>query len=139
MVGHRCLKSVHSCYKNIPQNAENCLLQFAVKWYCNAVKRDLEEVAKCVLAHSNPVTQTSFLLRDWLNKANLGVLFYGIFGLVRYLSAVRIFYFGQAFLCLVFLFLQKAECSVHSFGYSRLCGLEHMRINIQSRSRIAMS
>lgn len=34
---------------------------------------------------------------------------------------------------------KKAERSVHRLSHSRLCGLEHMSIDVQCRSRIAMS
>ena len=34
---------------------------------------------------------------------------------------------------------KKTERSVHRLSHSRLCGLEHMSIDVQSRSRIAMS
>ena len=34
---------------------------------------------------------------------------------------------------------KKAERSVHRLSHSRLCGLEHMSIDVQSRSRITMS
>ena len=34
---------------------------------------------------------------------------------------------------------KKAERPVHRLSHSRLCGLEHMSIDVQSRSRIAMS
>lgn len=33
---------------------------------------------------------------------------------------------------------KKAERSIHRLSHSRLCGLEHMSIDVQSRSRIAM-
>ena len=33
---------------------------------------------------------------------------------------------------------KKTERSVHRLSHSRLCGLEHMSIDVQSRSRIAM-
>ena len=34
---------------------------------------------------------------------------------------------------------KKTERSIHCLSHSRLCGLEHMSIDVQSRSGIAMS
>ena len=46
--------------------------------------------------------------------------------LVRY----SFFLADRHFLCLVFKFLQKSERTVHSLGYTRLRGLEHMTVRI---------
>ena len=87
---------------------------------------------------SIPVRVTIYQSRKWLWKAVCGALFLAIFRFVRYLSAIHDFSADRNLLCLVSKLLQKAKCAIHSLGYSRLCGLEHMRIHVQSRSAVAM-
>lgn len=53
--------------------------------------------------------------------------------LVRYCDFV-----ADSFVLTCAILRKKAERSVHRLSHSRLCGLEHMSIDVQSRSRIAM-
>ena len=56
---------------------------------------------------------------------------------VRYLSAFLFFHRTIILTCMVL--RKKAERTVHCLSNSRLRRLKHMRIDIQSRSRITMS
>ena len=51
-------------------------------------------------------------------------------------SACPLFVRYSDFLCLQLSFIKKFECAVHSLGYSRLCVLELMRVNVQGGSRV---
>lgn len=65
-------------------------------------------------------------------------LFLPILVLVRYLSATA--HFGSGLFVLSCCILRKkTESSVHRLSHFCLCSLEHMGINVQSSSRIAMS
>ena len=72
----------------------------------------------------------------WLYKAVFRFFLFPIWDFVRCLSAIRKFFVFGA-LCALFV-LQEPERSVHSFGYPRLRGLEHMGIAVQSRSAVAV-
>ena len=108
----------------------NAILATCHIWHYDAPWRSLENVAKSLGRFSIPVRVTISLSHKRHCEAVYGILFFTKSNLVRYLTATRFFQRTSAFLCLVFLRLQKAERSVHSFCDPRLCGLEQMTVYI---------
>ena len=87
---------------------------------------------------SNPVRVTKPYARKQRNIAVSEFFFYSKNRLCPLL--VRYSDFAADILVLSCAILwKKAERSVHCLSHSCLCGLEHMSIDVQSRSRIAMS
>ena len=86
---------------------------------------------------SNPVRVTRPYARKQRNIAVSEFFFYTENRLCPLL--VRYCEFAADILVLTCAILRKkAERSVHRLSHSRLCSLEHMSIDVQSRSRIAM-
>ena len=84
---------------------------------------------------SIPVRVTISIAHIWLNQADCELFFLSEFLLVRCLSAI-VKNLAIHDLSFQLSLVQKSERSVHGLGYSRLCILELMRVNVQSRSRI---
>ena len=95
------------------------------------------ENSKNIPAFSNPVRVTKPYARKQRNIAVSEFLFYTENRvcplLVRYLDLV-----ADILVLSCCILRKKTERSVHRLSHSRLCGLEHMSIDVQSRSRIAM-